>query len=535
PVPPPPVGGAFVEPSPGISAFVPASGMPLGAPAAPAEPWVSRADGTFRAFPASPGRVQVIARHPQYMEALSAVVTLVPTGEAEVQVVMRRGGTLEGRVVDATDRPVEGARVSLAATRGGFERSTRTARDGTFAFASVPEEVSVAAGDNEDAQPDVRMSVRVPEGGRREVTVRLPEARPALPVTVVDDRGWPIPRARVSAISLAPDVPLRTTGFADAQGELLLRRAAGLALRVEASAPGYAPGVLQTDGTTELRIALAPAEGASGEVVAAAGFDPVRGAEVALTTELGTRRTRTDERGAYALDDLPSGAATLRARALGFAPAAAVVTIPDSGGRRRVVLPRLELRAEGIAEGEVVDGRGNPVAGARVAEGHAPTWLASGAAPEAGAITDARGRFSVHELPEGVLVLEAYAPEVGRGRAGGVAVVAGRTTSGVRIVLARARDDDGRAGGAGPAGGVAITLGEAGGEVVVVSVAPESEAERAGLAAGDVIVSVDGAAAGTMRETRERLGGSLSDDVVLRVRRSDGERTLRVRREAVHH
>ena len=33
------------------------------------------------------------------------------------------------------------------------------------------------------------MTVTIPEGGKKEVTVHLPEPREPLPVTVVDDRG----------------------------------------------------------------------------------------------------------------------------------------------------------------------------------------------------------------------------------------------------------------------------------------------------------------------------------------------------------
>ncbi|HXN34172.1 MAG TPA: hypothetical protein VN894_20060, partial [Polyangiaceae bacterium] len=81
------------------------------------EPWVTRADGTFRASPASPGRLRAIVRHPQFVEAQSEPVTLAPGGEVEVEIVMHGGGALEGRVVDAHNRPVE-ARVSVSATRG---------------------------------------------------------------------------------------------------------------------------------------------------------------------------------------------------------------------------------------------------------------------------------------------------------------------------------------------------------------------------------------------------------------------------------
>src|SRR5580658_4811474 len=91
---------------------------------------------------------------------------------------MHSGGSLEGRVLDARDHPVEGARVVVAAMRGTLERATRSASDGTFAFASLPDEVSLTAGvDEDDAQPDVRMTVSIPEGGKKEVTVHLPAPR----------------------------------------------------------------------------------------------------------------------------------------------------------------------------------------------------------------------------------------------------------------------------------------------------------------------------------------------------------------------
>jgi hypothetical protein len=518
-----PVGRAGLEPVPG-----PAQGYE--------EPWVTRDDGTFRASPASPGRVRAIVHHPQYVEAESEVVTLAPGGEAHVDVVMHAGGSLEGRVLDAHDRPVESARVFVSATHGSLERTTRTASDGTFAFAALPEEVSLTAGvDDDDQQPDVRMTLSIPEAGKKEVTVHLPEPRDPLEVTVVDERDWPVDAAQVSASSLSAGSPLRTTAFTDKNGGAKLKRARGIPLRVEVSAPGHAPRVVTTDGSGEaLRIALVPAESATGEVVASRGRDAIAGAEIALYTDLGVRRTRTDANGAFSLSELAPGAARMRVHAPGFAPVTRSLTIPDSGGRRPYAVPRVELSAEGVVEGEVVDGRGDPVPGARVARDHVATWLLVGATPEGVAVTDARGRFSLRELPEGTVVLEAYAPDVGRARADDVKVVAGRTTVNVRIALAQEAGDD---AGARPAasGSVAVTLGETGVpvEVVVVSVVEGSEAERAGLSPGDVLTGVDGAAVSTMDEARARLSGPLADDVLVHVRRGDAALVLRVTREAV--
>jgi PDZ domain/Carboxypeptidase regulatory-like domain len=506
-----------------------------GAGASTAEPWVTRADGTFRASPASPGRVRAIVRHPQFVEAQSDVVTLLPGGEASVDVVMHEGGTLEGRVVDAHDRPVEGARVLVAATRGSLERATRTASDGTFAFASLPSEITLTAGvDDDDNQPDVRMTASIPEGGKKEVTVRLPDARDPLVVTVVDEHDQPVDFAQVSASSLAADAPLRTTAFTDKHGEASLKRARGLALRVEVSAPGHAPKIVTTDGSGDaLRVELSAAEKATGEVVTARGRDAIAGAEVTLYTNLGVRRARTNAAGGFSMGELSPGPARLRVRATGFAPVAQELTVPDSGGRRTFAVPRVELAVEGIAEGEVVDARGAPVPGARVARDHVPTWLLVGARPDDVAVTDGKGRFTLAQLPEGTVTLEAYAPDVGRGHATGVKIASDRTTVRVSITLVREATTTGPAPAS--SGSVAVTLGESGepAEVVVVSVVEGSEAERAGLAPGDILTSVDGAAVKTMEDARARLSGPVADDVLVGVTRGDRPLTLRVTREAV--
>jgi protocatechuate 3,4-dioxygenase beta subunit len=537
-----PAGELGVVPGPvapvphGVALF--GSARAPGASSADAEPWVTDANGEFRAVPASPGRVRAVVRHPQYVEAESGFVTLAPGGTAHVDVVMHAGGTLEGRVVDAHDMPVEGARILVSALLGATERTTRSARDGTFAFASLPESVSLTAtaGDGDDRL--VRMTASVPEGGRQEVVVRLPEARDPLPVTVVDDGGWPVDAVQLSAVSLAADAPLRATAFTDSHGEAALKGARGVALRVEARVPGHAPSVTVTDGTSDsLRIELAPAETATGEVVTARGRDPVAGAEVALYTDLGVRRARTDAHGVFALSELAPGRARMRVRAPGFAVASIAVEVPDSRGRREFAAPRVELAEAGVVDGEVVDARGQPVAGARVAQDRVPTWLLAGSSPEGVAVTNANGAFSLGELAEGAVALEAYAPDVGRGHVEGVRVVAGRTTDRVRILLASSEGagEGPKPGAAQPTGSVAVTLGETSAptEVVVVSVVEGSEAERAGLAPGDVLLDVDGTPTRTMGDARARFSGPIADDVLVHVRRGDQTFALRAAREAV--
>jgi hypothetical protein len=506
------------------------------APAVPDEPWVTRADGSFRAAPVSPGRVRALVRHAQYIDALSDVVTLASTAEARVEVVMRAGGSVEGRVVDPQRRPVGGARVTIAATRGSMERSALTAGDGSFAFAAVPESITLFVSRPEDAlELAGRTIVEVGEGQRRSLEVVLQDPRPPIPVRVVDDRGYAVDAAQLTLLSLDPAVPLRATVFTDARGDASLPGARGLSARVEVSAPGRAGKVVAIDPDTDrLRVELHAAERLEGEVRSTRG-EAVKGAQIVLYTELGARHALGDAQGRFVIGELSPGKARMHVRAVGYAPLIVEAVVQAHGGARATAAPRAELSPEGFAEGTVVDDKGDPVQGARVAKDLVPVYLAVGTAPVDVAVTDAKGRFRLAGLPEGSLALEAYAADVGRGRAEGVRIVAGRATDGVRVALRRSEGDRARESAA--RGGVAVTLGETGGdapEVVVVAVADGSEAERGGLAPGDVLLTVGGAAVKSIADARARLSGPIVDDVVVRVRRLDRTLALRLAREQVH-
>ncbi len=510
-------------------------GAPAGASVA-AEPWVSARDGTFTATPIPPGRVRALVRHPQYVEAMSEVVTLVSEQDAHVDIVLSRGGSLEGKVVDTRGRAVAGAHVTALATRGSLERSTRSGTDGSFAFAALPEAVTVLVSRDEDVtQIAVRVEVSVPEAGKKTIELTLPEARPGLPVKVTTDRGAAVDAAQVSAVSIDPGEALRVTAFTDSRGAAELANAKGLPLRVEVRAPGRAAKIVVTTAeTATLTVELAAAESVTGEVWANRR-EPIEGAEVTLQTDVGIKRARTNKDGVYTLTDVAPGPARLRVRKAGRAPASRDLTVEDRGGRHATEVPRLELPEEGIVEGLVLDAKGSPVAGARVGRDAVPTYLPATGLPPGMAVADARGRFKLAELGEGSVTLEAYAPDVGRARLTGVRVLAGRTTDSVKIVLMR-----GEPTAAEPltTGGVAITLGETAAgleaaEVVIVAVSEGSEAERAGLAANDLVVEVGGVAVRSITDARARLSGPVHDDVVVKVKRGQRLLTLRVAREQV--
>jgi protocatechuate 3,4-dioxygenase beta subunit len=495
-----------------------------------ADPWVTRNDGTFRATPVPPGRLRAIVRHPAYVEAISAAVAVEPGGEGKVTVVLLAGGRIVGRVRDEKGFAVAGAYIEIAARAGSTARGVRTATDGVFVLAAVPGEVSLALSPpDKPNEVALRIDVEVAEGTTKELELVLPSPRPATKVRVLDDRRYPIKGAQVTISSLDPKAPVKVTAFTDDRGEAEVQRVAGLHAQLEVQEPGYAVHRTLHDALpTVLEVELAKGIVVTGVIYAPGGRVAFEGATVSLIGEGGVRRAVTDKLGKYAFRDVPRGDATVEARAAGTAGAKRSVVVAMSGSRAEMEIERIELAAAGVIEGTVVDEKGRPVAGARVAKDRAPTYIPSNAQLLSVALTDATGAFKLVDVPVGEVELEAFAVDVGRGRVEKVRVDEGRTTPHVKIVVrpvGSTSDPD-----LSP-GGVAVTLGEAEGRVFIAAVAAGSEAERAGILEGDEIRSIDGAAVATIAAARSRLSGPLGADVIVIIHRKGAERSIRVVRE----
>jgi len=167
------------------------------------------------------------------------------------------------------------------------------------------------------------------------------------------------------------------------------------------------------------------------------------------------------------------------------------------------------------------------VRGARVALGVVPSFLPAGELPPGMTRSNERGEFALSNVAAGSVTLEAYLLGKGRGRTQ-AEVSAGQVTSDLRIELHSTGADTETA----QAAGVAITLGDGqGGEIVIVQVAHSSQAERAGLQVGDIVVAVEGVPVTSMAEARVRLSGSEGTDALMELRRADSIFKLRVTRE----
>jgi hypothetical protein len=315
-----------------------------------------------------------------------------------------------------------------------------------------------------------------------------------------------------------------------------LADARGLQLRISVQAPGFARQVVvvaASDSKAALELKLLRGALVQGRVTALRGRRGVEGALVTLSFQ-GLRKTATTNGdGDYRIADVALGPVKVHVTHPDFAEGELSTVVDNPGRRDRPFdLATIDLEEPGAVEGEVVDERGDAVAGARVAVGRAPSYVPAGALPRGVAVTDAHGAFSLQGLPTGATTLDVFSPDRGRGSLR-VDVRSNRTQAGLRITL---RPSGSEQDPFAP-GGVAVTLGERGAgsalEVVVVSVAENSEAERAGLQPGDVISAVNDAKPSSMHDARARLSGALQSDVIVSVTRSGAVQKLSVLREAV--
>ncbi len=520
-------------PKPGSEAELSVNSADFAEPLTDLAPWVTNRGGEFAARPITPGRVRVIVRHPDYVEGTSELVTVLSGGQAKLKIVLLHGGSLEGHVVDERGQSVAGVEVELGSPRATRTELATTASDGTFAFAAVPSEITLSLARPEDvARVVLRKSLHVTEGAREKLELVLPAARDPVRMLALDEEERPIEMVEVNVTSLTPTRPLRLTRFSDAEGAVTIEDAVGENLRVVAEAPGYAR-VAETFAVApkELKLTLKRGVIVEGRVTAVRGRRTVENAVVTLQQEGVRKVATTDGDGVFRMRDVAPGDVKLHVVHPDFADEEATAQVASTGRADRAFsLPDVDLSEPGEVEGEVVDERGDRIAGARVLAGDSPSFALAGKLPRGSVLTDSEGHFSLSGVHPGMVVISAVSTVSGRGSAR-AEVSSGHTARGLRIPLTpQAAASDPLAEGS-----VAVTLGERGTaaalDVVIVSVAEASEAERAGVIAGDVISAIDGVHPSSMSEARLALSGQPGTDIVIEVSRAGAPLRFRVPRE----
>ncbi len=515
---------------------LPVPGMPAIGPA-PSANWASDLDGSFRLDDVPPGRVRVLARHPDFVESLSAAVTLDPGGEARLSVVLSRGAALSGRLLDEVGQPVARARIDALAPHATQHQSLLTESDGSFAFGAVSPEVDLFVTRPEDRYRFVlRKSLELEPGETRELELVLPAERASALIAVMGDDGRPISEAMVALLSLEPDIPLRQTGYTDASGESEVPEGTEIRATLRVQAAGWLSFEAQLPAVpARVEVTLDRGVTVMGRIIELRGGQGIAGAEVVLFQAGERRTTASDAQGEYEFVDAAPGVAKVSAQHPEFSSMTTDVTIAATGRQERPFeLAPIELGEAGSVSGTVLDPEGKPVRGARVGLGFVPAFLPVGPPAPGMVVSGADGQFVLRGLGVGKVTVSAFAAGVGRGSLRDVEVRGGESTTGLVIALVGAQ------GEAGPSAlaNVAVTLGErtrgAELEVVIVNVAAGSEAERAGLQSGDVLWAVDGELPTNMADVRRRLGGSDGSDVIIDIERDAVPLSVRVRREPVH-
>jgi uncharacterized GH25 family protein len=376
-----------------------------------------RSGGTARTTPAGRFRVGPLTAGTAHELRLSRtgfapgsdeVPPLLPgRPAADLRIVLRRGRTGFGRVVNASEQPIAGARVALRRDESGdmmrrmrqlFQGSADepafegvTGADGRFEIRDLPAGNWSLEARASGFAPLTVPGLTLPEGAGSTGLIDLIDLgtvvlTPGAAVEgyVVDPRGHPVEGAEVHAsdggspMSMArflrrPDaasVPLPAVTGQDGYFRIEDRRA-GETVNLDASRDGYAPaaapGVRVPTGEP-VRIVLQPTSAVEGKAVDGDG-KPVAGARIVILPtdrragfqiEDGT----SDDGGVFRIEDVPPGAAEARATARGF-QAASVSNLEIRAGQDLKGV-EIVLAAGAAVEGRVLSPAGRPVAGADV-------------------------------------------------------------------------------------------------------------------------------------------------------------------------
>ena len=338
-----------------------------------------------------PGSYLLMARHPDLAPAI-AEVSVEALAEAQVDIALRPGAAVVGRLVDEQGRPVAGKVVfeeigGQAVPRQLAESlKVETGPDGVFAFERVPVGTS-DLGITASGLTPRRLAAEV---GPRDKAVDLGTVTLERGLTivgrVVDRAGapvgnaslyaWPTSSATFAFSSSSPDAVL-----SDAQGAFVIGGLEAGIYSVSASIAGYVSAGQKTEAGSEkpLRLVVTPAGTITGSVVDA------RGRAVESFTVMAERVEKdgngygasgskevTSPDGRFSIDDLAEGTYVIHVRAPETAPGSVAGVKLVAG--RATDTGVIRLGSGGVIRGSVIDTSGAPVAGATLSAFPPARW-----------------------------------------------------------------------------------------------------------------------------------------------------------------
>ncbi|MEA2559218.1 MAG: hypothetical protein QOH06_722 [Acidobacteriota bacterium] len=358
---------------------------------------------------------------------------------ADLRMVLRKGRTGFGRVVDRSDQPVVGARVELRPRGGDRRMSMIRMREtdsvkyeavadatGRFEVRDLPAGTWELTARGSGFAPLTVPGLTVPEGaGSTDLGTVVMIPGVAVEGYAVDPEGRPVPGAEIRVGEATADPmsrflqqedPLPAATSAEDGFFRIQDRLAGETIDLDASRPGYAPGVasgVQVPPDQPVRLVLQPSSAVEGRTVDPDGkpvagarlfvhpSDPVNvGGRFRMFVGARSRQSISDETGFFRIEDVIPGGIELQATATGY---------------QRSELDNLEVRPgqelKGVevvlAPGAVIEGRvfspsGQPLAGAEVGVADPTMDFFFGSAT-----TDGDGRYRLEGIAPGTRAVQA--------------------------------------------------------------------------------------------------------------------------------
>lgn len=346
-------------------------------------------DGTFTFPVVAAGSYRVSARDREHAPGVSEIVSVdgqSPRGD--VVVTMKAGGTIRGRVVTKGREPAPFASVKVVAKdddateamwgEDAGDRTVTADEQGAFEIKALPRAAMRLRAENDQAAS----AITDVDLGAQAVVENLElmlDVEGVIAGVVVDSAGDPVAEAQVSAF---PDIlsgggkkqldDLAFAGFTatttDGGGAFRIHGLPEGGYRLWASRTSIQEMMFATEGTkastgdTGVRIVLPRPGGIEGKIAYADGTTPER-ALVAVSI----LPASPAKDGAFEIRDLPPGKHDLRVRGPDFAELIKRDVVVEAGVIHD--LGTLVVKRGRKVSGRVVDGAGQPIAGARVLAG----------------------------------------------------------------------------------------------------------------------------------------------------------------------
>lgn len=366
-------------------------------------------NGGFVIENVSPGRFTLAVAAPGFQPAQRKGIEVVAGKDVSgLEVVVRKGATVEGRVTTTEGRPVAGAHLRVMPTGNagnpllaalGLPEAVADG-DGTYKLEGVPEGARSIVAEERD-HPKVVQTLAV-QPGSNHLDFQLADGR-EVSGQVVDPQGQPIPGAEVSLSSQSgawrettgPDGGFRMTAIPDGSYRLLAEK--------EGWATARSPEVRVAGGSVEGLVLRLDRGGAIVGRISGLGFEELSQLQISASGPTGGQLGQVDYQGSYRIEALPPGEWIVEAhlpdsrRAVGRAQLAP--------GQGQVSLD-LEFGGGLTLSGVVLHGE-QPVAGAMV------TVQGSNGGLFQGTRSGSDGRFRVEGLSPGpveIVVLGKDAP-----------------------------------------------------------------------------------------------------------------------------